>query len=371
MTGLQIRATSIAPDLDVDVSVPDGATVAVLGRNGAGKSSLLNLVAGLLRPRAGVISVGDRILVDDDTVVPPHRRSVALLGQQARLFPHMTVARNIAFAPAAARLGRTEIRRRVEHWADAVDVTDLLGRRPHQLSGGQAQRVAIARALAADPAVLLLDEPFSALDVDVAARLRTLLGTVLADRGRIALLVTHDLVDAVTLADDALVLSDGRVTAHGPVRDVLARPADDFAARLAGVPVGRVKLAVYTARLAGVNLVAGRWDGEAVTVGDVRVVGVADGAMSIGQTVTAVFDPASVAVYLAEPSRGSPRTVLPATVREIAPVGSRAALRCAVDGLEITAEITWAAVTDLGIVAGTRVWLAVKAGEVQVYPTAR
>ncbi len=354
MTGLQIRATSIAPDLDVDVSVPDGATVAVLGRNGAGKSSLLNLVAGLLRPRAGVISVGDRILVDDDTVVPPHRRSVALLGQQARLFPHMTVARNIAFAPAAARLGRTEIRRRVEHWADAVDVTDLLGRRPHQLSGGQAQRVAIARALAADPAVLLLDEPFSALDVDVAARLRTLLGTVLADRGRIALLVTHDLVDAVTLADDALVLSDGRVTAHGPVRDVLARPADDFAARLAGV-----------------NLVAGRWDGEAVTVGDVRVVGVADGAMSIGQTVTAVFDPASVAVYLAEPSRGSPRTVLPATVREIAPVGSRAALRCAVDGLEITAEITWAAVTDLGIVAGTRVWLAVKAGEVQVYPTAR
>lgn len=354
MTGLLVRATSHAPDIDVDIAVPVGSTVAVLGRNGAGKSSLLNLVAGLLRPTSGVISVGRRTLVDDYTFVAPHRRSVALLGQRARLFPHMTVARNIAFAPTAARLRRSEIRRRVEHWADAVDVTELLGRKPHQLSGGQAQRVAVARALAADPSVLLLDEPFSALDVDVAARLRTLVGEVLADRGRVALLVTHDLVDAVTLADDALVLSDGRVTAHGPVRDVLARPTDDFAARLAGV-----------------NLVAGRWDGQAVTVGDVRVVGVADGAPSIGETVTAVFDPASVAVYTAEPPRGSPRTVLRATVREIAPSGSRATVRCAADTTEVTAEVTWAAVADLGLVAGTPVWLTVKAGEVQVYPSVR
>ncbi|MGJ0118388.1 sulfate/molybdate ABC transporter ATP-binding protein [Williamsia sp. MIQD14] len=355
MTGLRIRATSVAPDLDVDITVPDGSTVAVLGRNGAGKSSLLHLVAGLLRPASGEISVHGRTLADDDTFVAPHQRSVALLGQRARLFPHMTVARNIAFAPAAARLGRTEIRRRVGHWADAVDVTDLLDRKPHQLSGGQAQRVAVARALAADPAVLLLDEPFSALDVDVAARLRTLVGTVLADRGRIALLVTHDLVDAVTLTDTALVLADGRIAAHGPVRDVLARPTDDFAARLAGL-----------------NLVSGRWDGEAVTVGGLRVVGEpAVGAVPpTGAGATAVFDPSAVAVYTEAPAHGSPRTVLAAAVTEIAPAGSRASVRCAADAVEITAEVTWAAVADLGLVAGTPVWLTVKAGEVQVYPTA-
>lgn len=354
MSGLHVRATSRAPALDVDVTVPDGSTVAVLGRNGAGKSSLLNLVAGLLRPESGVISVGTRTLVDDDTFVEPHRRSVALLGQQARLFPHMTVARNIAFAPAAARLGRTEIRRRVQRWAEAVDVTGLLDRKPHQLSGGQAQRVAVARALAADPAVLLLDEPFSALDVDVAARLRTLLGDVLADRGRVALLVTHDLVDAVTLADTALVLADGRVTAQGPVREVLARPTDDFAARLAGL-----------------NLVAGRWDGTAVAVGEVRVVGelAVGAAPSAGESVTAVFDPSAVAVYAERPAHGSPRTVVQARVREIAPVGSRAAVRCAAPGsVEIIAEVSWAAVADLGLVAGASVWLTVKAGEVRVYP---
>ncbi|MGU3291507.1 sulfate/molybdate ABC transporter ATP-binding protein [Williamsia sp. M5A3_1d] len=355
MTGLRIRATSVAPDLDVDITVPDGSTVAVLGRNGAGKSSLLHLVAGLLRPASGEISVHGRPLADSDTFVAPHRRSVALLGQRARLFPHMTVARNIAFAPAAARLGRTEIRRRVEHWADAVDVTDLLDRKPHQLSGGQAQRVAVARALAADPAVLLLDEPFSALDVDVAARLRTLVSTVLADRGRIAMLVTHDLVDAVTLADTALVLADGRVTAQGPVRDVLARPTDDFAARLAGL-----------------NLIAGRWDGAGVTVGDIRVVGAvgAEIAPKVGAAVTAIFDPSAVAVYTDPPVHGSPRNVLAATVREIAPVGSRAAVRCAVSGVDITAEVTWAAVADLALVTDTDVWLTVKAGEVQVYPSA-
>ncbi|MEH3154938.1 MAG: ATP-binding cassette domain-containing protein [Gordonia paraffinivorans] len=354
MSGLHIRATSVAPALDVEVSVPAGTTVAVLGRNGAGKSSLLHLVAGLLRPATGTVTVGDRVLVDGSTFVAPHRRSVALLGQQARLFPHMTVAQNIAFAPAAARLRRAEVRRRVEEWADAVDVAHLLRRKPHQLSGGQAQRVAVARALAADPDVLLLDEPFSALDVDVAARLRTLVGRVLADRGRMALLVTHDLVDAVTLADEALVLSDGRVTAHGPVRDVLARPTDDFAARLAGL-----------------NMVSGTWDGEAAVTDGIRVVGAADGVVQMGDPVVAVFDPTAVAVYTDRPEHGSPRTVLGATVREIAPVGSRAAVRCAVSDVEITAEVTWGAVTDLGLAAGGPVWLTVKAGEVQVYPTAR
>jgi molybdate transport system ATP-binding protein len=353
VSGLVVRATSTAPDLDVDVTVPDGTTLAVLGRNGAGKTSLLNVIAGLLRPTSGVVTVGDRTLLDGDAVVAPHRRSVALLGQQARLFPHMTVARNIAFAPVAARLSRAEVRRRVEHWAEAVDVVDLLARKPHQLSGGQAQRVAIARALAADPAVLLLDEPFSALDVDVAARLRALLGRVLADRGRIALLVTHDLVDAVTLADDAVIMSEGRVAAHGPVREVLARPTDDFAARLAGL-----------------NLLSGRWDGEAVLAAGVRVVGVLSGDTdpALGDPVTAVFDPAAVAIYTDRPPHGSPRTVLAARVVEVSPAGSRVAVRCGVAEAEVTAEVTWGAVRELALVAGSPVWLAVKASEVQVHP---
>ncbi len=339
------------PAVDVDFEVPAGATVAVLGPNGAGKSSLLNLLAGLLRPDSASVSVGDRVLVDDATFVAPHRRSVALLSQQARLFPHMTVRQNIAFAPSAARLGRAEVRRRVDDWMTAVDVHELTDRKPAQLSGGQAQRVAVARALAADPDVLLLDEPFAALDVDVAARLRTLLGEVLTDRTRITLFVTHDIVDAVSLADTAFVMAGGRIVDRGPVRAILANPVNDFAARLAGL-----------------NLVAGVWTDGSVTGSGITVVGDPIDGVRAGEPVLAAFAPRSVAVFADDP-HGSPRNVFAGVVAQILPHGDRALARVDCGATTIAAELTWSAVTDLELTAGTRVHLAIKASEVTVYPT--
>ncbi|GGF14322.1 sulfate/molybdate ABC transporter ATP-binding protein [Williamsia phyllosphaerae] len=351
-TGLSASLQLGTPAVDVDFEVPAGATVAVLGPNGAGKSSVLNLLAGLLRPDRATVRVGDRVLVDDTTFVAPHRRSVALLSQQARLFPHMTVRQNIAFAPSSARLGRAEVRSRTQDWMRAVGVVDLADRKPTQLSGGQAQRVAVARALAADPDVLLLDEPFAALDVDVAARLRTLIGEVLADRGRITLFVTHDIVDAVSLADTAFVMAGGRIVDRGPVRDVLANPVNDFAARLAGL-----------------NLVGGLWRSDHVAGEGIAVIGEPVDGVRPGASVLAAFAPRSVAVYRERP-HGSPRNVFAGTVAQVVPHGDRALARVECATNTIAAELTWAAVADLGLTAGTPVHLAIKASEVTVYPTA-
>ena len=163
----------------------------------------------------------------------PHRRGTALLAQEPLLFPHLTALDNVAFGPRSAGAGRAQARETARHWLAEVDAADLAGRRPGELSGGQAQRVAVARALAADPGLLLLDEPMAALDVHAAPLLRRLLKRVLA--GRRAIIVTHDVLDAYMLADRVIVLEEGRITEDGPTREVLQRPRSRFAAGLAGL----------------------------------------------------------------------------------------------------------------------------------------
>ncbi|SIR60808.1 sulfate/molybdate ABC transporter ATP-binding protein [Williamsia sterculiae] len=353
---LRAYVRSTVPVLDVDLTLDRGQTVAVLGPNGAGKSTLLAMLAGLLRPDPGSsIVVGDRVLVGDGEFVAPHRRGVALLAQDARLFPHLTVRRNVGFAPAAQHLSRPVIRERVDRWLELTGVAEFAERKPAQLSGGQAQRVGFARALAAEPQLLLLDEPFSALDVEVAARVRGLLRPVLADRDRTTVLVTHDIVDAVMLCDRVVVMDAGRIVAAGPTREVLASPVDHF-----------------TARLAGLNLIVGRWDGERVEAAGVGISGTPapHDVPARGGGATAVFAPAAVGVYVEHPTAGSPRNVITASVTEIVPAGDRAVAHCRAGDTELRAEITWAAVDDLGLAAGNEVFLVVKASEVQVHPTA-
>ncbi|MCX6398928.1 MAG: ATP-binding cassette domain-containing protein, partial [Propionibacteriales bacterium] len=190
-----IEATVADRGLDVTFEVAEGETVALLGPNGAGKSTTLAVLAGLLRPDTG------RVVIDGDEVtgpgrwVRPHARRTALLAQEAMLFPHLSVLDNVAFGPRSTGAGRREARATAEHWLAEVDAGDLASRRPAQLSGGQSQRVAIARALAADPRLLLLDEPMAALDIDVAPALRQLLRRVLADRTTV--IVTHHVLDAL------------------------------------------------------------------------------------------------------------------------------------------------------------------------------
>ena len=169
MTDVYLRAVVTNRAVDIEFAIAAGEVLAILGPNGAGKSTALHVIAGLLRPDTGMVRLGDRLLTDAKTgvFVPTHARRVGLLLQDALLFPHLSVAANVAFAPRSGHRKRTrrEARAVAEHWLAQVDAAALADRMPRQLSGGQAQRVALARALAADPDVLLLDEPLAGLDV--------------------------------------------------------------------------------------------------------------------------------------------------------------------------------------------------------------
>jgi molybdate transport system ATP-binding protein/molybdopterin molybdotransferase len=217
--------------LDVSLRVPAGEVLAVMGPSGAGKTTLLHALAGLTRMDAGRIVLGDVVLADARTHVPPARRGVGLLGQEALLFPHMSAAANIAFAARAVGLDRAEANDAAAAWLERTDLADLADRRPHQLSGGQRQRVALARALAARPRLLLLDEPFSSLDVEAASRLRETVAAHLP--GTTTVVVSHSAADAEALADRLVVIERGRIVQDGTVDAVLDSPATTFAAAVA------------------------------------------------------------------------------------------------------------------------------------------
>jgi ABC-type sulfate/molybdate transport systems ATPase subunit len=228
---LDVHAVVEPGRLDVRFSVAAGETLAVLGPNGAGKSTLLDVLAGLLRPDSGHVLLEGMTLVsagggERDIFTAPHARGVGLLAQEALLFPHLSVRDNVAFGPRSAGRSTLEAREIADRWLDRVDATGLADRRPRRLSGGQAQRVAVARALATEPRLLLLDEPFGALDAGVAPAMRRLLAEVLG--GRTVVLVTHDPLDALALADRVIVLDGGRIVEEGPTREVLLNPRTEF-----------------------------------------------------------------------------------------------------------------------------------------------
>lgn len=341
-----MRAVVRERDVHVEFAVESGSVTAILGPNGAGKSTVLSVIAGLHRPNDGHVELDGRVLTDVESgvAIPPHERGVALLAQQALLFPHLTAAANVAFAPRSAGVGRRAAHAAAERWLAAVDASELADRRPAELSGGQAQRVAVARALAAEPALLLLDEPMAALDVSAAPALRTLLRRVLRTESRTAVLVTHDPLDALALADRVVVLDGGRVVEEGPVRRVLARPRSAFAARIAGI-----------------NLVSGvvNADGTVQFAGGV-VHGAASEPLAPHSAAVATFSPAAVSVY-ADLPHGSPRNHIHVTITEIENRGDVIRLRSAEP--ELMADITPAAAADLDLVPGSRVHFVVKATE--------
>ncbi|WP_083913965.1 sulfate/molybdate ABC transporter ATP-binding protein [Nocardia concava] len=366
-SGLLVAATLSDRDFDVELEVPDGQVLAVLGPNGAGKSSLLDIVAGLTVPDSGAVRLGDRVLTDIATgvAVPPHRRGVSLLAQDALLFPHLAVVANVAFGPRSRGMRGRAATALARDWLRAVDADEFANRSPASLSGGQAQRVALARALAVHPEILLLDEPMAALDVTAAPAMRALLRRVLresggrTDRPKATILVTHDIIDAVTLADRVAVIEGGRVIESGPVATVLARPRSRFAARIAGV-----NLILGTAASGGSTGLG------AVTEGTTEVFGRSEGDWPIGGRAAAVFSPVAVAVHLEHPE-GSPRNVFRVRVAELEDRGGLVRVR-AFDGpgaaAGLAADLTPAAVAQLGVAPGMDVYFAVKATEVDVYP---
>jgi len=349
MTDVQVRAVVESRGLDLEFDVAAGEVVALLGPNGAGKSTSLHVIAGLVRPDRGMVRVGQRVLTDTaaGVHVATHDRRVGLLLQDALLFPHLSVTGNVAFAPRSSRAAAA-------HWLAEVDAADLADRHPRQLSGGQAQRVALARALAADPDVLLLDEPLAGLDVSAATAMRRVLRRVLARDGRSAVLITHDLLDVLTLADRVLVLEDGRIIESGSATTVLATPRSRFGARFAGV-----------------NLVDGTAGADGVLTTQWGTVWHGNPAadMAPGQSAVALFNPAAVAVYRDKP-HGSPRNTVEVTVAELDSRGAVIRVRAdeQPDGAPgLAADITAESAAELRLAPGDRVYFSVKAQEVAVH----
>ncbi|WP_405819809.1 ABC transporter permease [Streptomyces sp. NBC_00838] len=321
-----------------------GTTIAVVGPNGAGKTTLLRALLGLTtRAHAGL-----RLGALDVTALPPHRRGVAWVPQDGALFPHLSALSNTAYGLRAQGATRAEARRTAQLWLDRLDVGHLAHRRPAQVSGGQAQRVALARALATRPRLLLLDEPLAALDQTTRARVRHTLRTHLEGFGGVCLMVTHDPVEAVSLADRVLVLDEGQVVQDAPPADVTRHPRSPWVARMLG------KNAWPGTATA---------DGLALTGGGLLV---AAEPLSPGTPALAIIAPEAVSVHRDRPS-GSPRNVWPGTVREITASGSRLRVLIASERApDLVAEITPRAAVELGLADGVPVWASVKATEATV-----
>jgi molybdate transport system ATP-binding protein len=336
--------------LDAAVTVVPGEVVALLGPNGAGKSTLLRALAGLLPVDTGRITVAGHTLDDSATrvFVPPERRPVGIVFQDCLLFPHLSVRANVEFAPRCAGLGRRAARETAEELLARFGLTELAGRRPGTLSGGQAQRVALARTLAAKPAMLLLDEPLSALDAGTRATVRADLRRHLASFGGPALVVTHDAIEAMVLADRLVVLESGRIVQDGPAADVARRPRTAYVAGLMGLNLYRGEAA------AGLVTVDG---GGRLTIADRDATG----------EVLVALRPTAVTIHATEPTALSARNVFAGEVSTVEPAGDRVQLVIA-STPPVRAEVTPLAVAELGLHPGARVWAAAKATDLDVYP---
>jgi molybdate transport system ATP-binding protein len=334
--------------LEADVEVATGELVVLLGPNGAGKTTLLCALAGLIALERGRVAL-DGMVLDDTTTgehVPAEQRPVGFVFQDYLLFPHLSSLENVAFGLRARGVGRAEARRRAAAWLDRVGLAAHAGSRPRALSGGQAQRVALARAMVGQPRLLLLDEPLAALDAATRTEVRRDLRRHLASFDGTRLLVTHDPLEALALADRLVVLEDGRVSQTGSPAEVSGRPRSR-----------------YVAELVGVNLYRGRADGTAIELeGGGRLIA-ADGLW--GEVFAAVH-PHAVALHRHRPE-GTPRNSWPGTADALEVVGDRVRVRMS-GTVPIVAEVTPAAASELRLADGGPVWATVNATEVTVYP---
>jgi molybdate transport system ATP-binding protein len=333
--------------IDAQFEARPGETVALLGPNGAGKSTVLKAIAGLVPIEDGCIRI-DSTPVDEPasgTFIPPEHRRVGMVFQDYLLFPHMTVRQNIAFGRKSLKMPTNKFNDD-DTWIHALDLTDLLDRKPEQISGGQAQRVALARALATNPRALLLDEPLAALDAATKQSVRGELRQFLQRFEHGSLLVTHDPLDALVLADRIVVLEDGRVTQVGPTAEVASQPRTDYLAALLGVTLHRgVATDGVIACETGGTLIA-----STSNTGD----------------VIAVIRPQAISLHTHKPE-GSARNVWRTTVTAVEAHHDQ--MRVTLAGPpQLTAAVTPAAVAELGIAPGQQIWASLKATDITVHP---
>ncbi|WP_051640006.1 ABC transporter ATP-binding protein [Cellulomonas sp. URHE0023] len=349
--GLAVRARVARGGftLDVDLVAAPGEVVAVLGPNGSGKSTLLRALAGLTPISGGQVLLDGAVLDDagTGTFVEAADRPVGLVFQNYRLFPHLSVRDNVAFSPRARGMSRSDARTTADRWLARLGLTELSGRRPGDLSGGQAQRVALGRALAGDPALLLLDEPLSALDARTRLDVQSELKRHLSSFDGPCLVVTHDPVEALVLADRLVVLEHGRIVQEGSPADVARRPATE-----------------YVAKLVGLNLYTGTADGDQVTLDAGGTFVVPDHGQH--GAVLVALRPSAVIVSPHRPDVSSARNTWPATIEGLTLLTDRVRLDLHGEP-SVLVDVTPAAVADLGLRPGGQVWLSAKATELEVY----
>ena len=344
-----IRVARDRITLDLDLDVGPGEVLALLGPNGAGKSTALRTLAGLLPLTAGTVAVDGRCLDDPAAgrFVPTEDRPVAMVFQDYLLFPHLSALDNVAYGLRAAGTDRRRARAQAQQWLHRVGLGELAPVKPAALSGGQAQRVALARALVTQPRLLLLDEPLAALDASTRLTIRSDLRHHLADYTGSTVLVTHDALDAMVLADRIVVLEDGHVVQRGSPGEVARAPQTE-----------------YVARLVGLNLYRGSARGSLVTLidgGTLHLAETADGEVFVA------FPPSAVALHRHQPAGSSPRNSWPGRVGGLEQHADT--VRVQVLGIpSVLADVTTAAVADLDLTAGSEVWVSVKATETHAYP---
>jgi molybdate transport system ATP-binding protein len=331
--------------LDVDLSHPLRAyrlelalevgreTIALVGPSGAGKTTVLRAIAGLLPPERGRVALGETVWFDSDRGidVPPEERSVGLVFQEYALFPHMTVEQNVAYGGRA----------RVDEMLGWLGIAELSKARPDELSGGERQRVALARALARDPAVLLLDEPLTALDTHTRGRVRGELRELLAELRLPTLLVTHDFQDAAALAERIGVIADGRIVQEGTATELVAAPASPFVADFTG---GNLLPGLAHATRNGLT--------EVVLDDGTTVISTDQGSGRVGVVVY----PWEVAVARSAPD-DSMQNHVSGRIASLVPVANRVRVHVG----PLTAEITAASADRLGLKPGETVVASFKA----------
>jgi molybdate transport system ATP-binding protein len=350
---IRIRRETFA--LSAQLEAAPGETVALLGPNGAGKSSVVRALGGL---PAGEGVVEARVILDDHDLSdhPPERRPIGVVFQDLQLFPHLSAVENVAFPLRARGEPRGPARDRAGGLLERLGLPRVRhGARPNALSGGEGQRVALARALVHEPSLLLLDEPTSALDVQARSQIRPLLRETLAAFQGVRILVTHDPVEAMTMADRLIVLEGGRITQTGPPEELRERPHTAYVADL----VGRN---LFAGRLEPVEPGAGRLT---TPEGTLVVAWPADLAPGPRDGVLATLRPADVVVYAEPPDAGSARNVLHGPITGLAIEGDRARVR--VGGRPpVVAEVTLGSAQRMGLREGVEVWVSFKAVELEV-----
>ncbi|MGK4584181.1 ABC transporter ATP-binding protein [Kitasatospora sp. HPMI-4] len=334
--------------LDMPLTAAPGEVLALLGPNGAGKSTALRALAGLLPLTEGHLRLDGSVLEDPATGLhtPAESRPVGVVFQDYLLFPHLSALDNIAFGLRCRGADRKTSRAQARPWLERLGLAEHGDSRPRALSGGQAQRVALARALAVRPRLLLLDEPLAALDARTRLEVRAELRRHLAEFEAVAVLVTHDPLDAMVLADRLVVIEGGRVVQTGTPSEIARHPRTD-----------------YIARLVGLNLYQGTADGHTVTLPGGEKLATTE---ELTGPAFVAFPPTAVTLHRTRP-QSSARNVWQLEVAGLDLHGDQ--VRVDLTGeLPLTADLTPAAATELDLAPGTRVWAAVKAAQTHAYP---